>query len=111
MDEKKTDMGEVARKTLADRDNQREAEANELQRRLETPIGIEEARASAARIGMREAQLSLAREQVLGHLNEIDQQLAACRCARAELDCRLTVDTGSDAAARMASTDGEGGAK
>lgn len=80
-----------AKEAVAAREDAVRQEAESLEQRLATPMTQEEAQRAAAEIDMREARLLLAREQVLGHLNEVDQQLAACRCARAEIGCRLTV--------------------
>ena len=92
------DMGEVARKTMEERKAEAETEAErgakELEKRLATPIGIEEARRELAGIEMQEAQLGLLRAQLLGQLNQIDQRLEAARCARAEIGMRLTVKVG-----------------
>lgn len=86
--ETKTDMGEVARQTIAAEQDAAKA-AEELKKLLDTPIGQDEARLRLADIDMKEAQMLLLREQVLGQINQVDQQLAACRCARAEVMRRL----------------------
>ena len=86
--EPKTDMGEVARKTIAAEQDAAKA-AEELKKLLDTPIGQDEARLRLADIDMKEARMLLLREQVLGQVNQVDQQLAACRCARAEIMRRL----------------------
>lgn len=86
--ETKTDMGEVARKTIAAEQDAAKA-AEELKKLLDTPIGQDEARLRLADIDMKEARMLLLREQVLGQVNQVDQQLAACRCARAEIMRRL----------------------
>lgn len=89
MADKPKDMGEVARETIA-KNREEAASADELRKRLETPISEAEARKAFADIDMSEARLLLLKEQLLGQLNQVDQQLAACRCARAEVGCRLT---------------------
>lgn len=101
--ENEMEVGEAAKEAFA-RKLEEQRKSNEdaerdLAERLATPVAEGEARRMAAEIGMREARLLLAREQVLGHLNEVDQQLAMCRCARAELDCRLTVPAKEEASA------------
>lgn len=87
-DKNTTDMGEVAKKTIAAEKEAAKA-AEELKQLLDTPISQEEARLQLAEIDMKEAQMLLLREQVLGQINQVDQQLAACRCARAEIMRRL----------------------
>jgi hypothetical protein len=85
-------MGEVARQTIREKSAE-----EEFQKRLATPITVEEARRELAGIEMQEAQLGLLRAQALGQLNQIDQRIEAARCARAEIGMRLTVKPDQEA--------------
>ena len=63
----------------------------EFRRRLETPITDDEARRAIAEVGLREAQLNLARHSIMGQLSQIDSELASVQMKRAEIAYRLTV--------------------
>ena len=88
--EEKKDMGDVARETM-EAEKARREQVEALQKRLSTPIPVDEARRQLAGLDYEEAKLSLLRAQALGQLNLIDQRLEEVRCARAEIGMRLTV--------------------
>lgn len=67
------------------------AAEEEFRRRLETPITDDEARRAIAEVGLREAQLNLARHSIMGQLSQIDSELASVQMKRAEIAYRLTV--------------------
>ena len=63
----------------------------EFRKRLETPMTEAEARKAFAEVGLREAQLNLARHSIMGQLSQIDSELASVQMKRAEIAYRLTV--------------------
>jgi hypothetical protein len=67
------------------------AAEEEFRRRLETPMTEDEARRAFAEVGLREAQLNLARHSIMGQLSQIDGELAAVQMKRAEIAYRITV--------------------
>lgn len=67
------------------------AAEEEFRKRLETPMTEDEARRAFAEVGLREAQLNLARHSIMGQLSQIDGELAAVQMKRAEIAYRLTV--------------------
>ena len=67
------------------------AAEEEFRRRLETPMTEDEARRAFAEVGLREAQLNLARNSIMGQLSQIDSELASVQMKRAEIAYRLTV--------------------
>lgn len=67
------------------------AAEEEFRKRLETPMTEDEARRAFAEVGLREAQLNLARHSIMGQLSQIDGELAAVQMKRAEIAFRLTV--------------------
>ena len=67
------------------------AAEEEFRRRLETPMTEDEARRAFAEVGLREAQLNLARHSIMGQLSQIDGELASVQMKRAEIAYRLTV--------------------
>ena len=67
------------------------AAEEEFRKRLETPRTEDEARRALAEVGLREAQLNLARHSIMGQLSQIDGELAAVQMKRAEIAYRITV--------------------
>lgn len=67
------------------------AAEEEFRKRLETPMTTAEARKALAEVRLREAQLNLARQNMLGQIGQIDGELAAVQMKRAEIAYRLTV--------------------
>lgn len=67
------------------------AAEEEFRKRLETPMTEDEARRALAEVGLREAQLNLARHSIMGQLSQIDGELASVQMKRAEIAYRLTV--------------------
>ena len=67
------------------------AAEEEFRRRLETPMTEDEARRAFAEVGLREAQLNLARNSIMGQLSQIDSELASVQMKRAEIAYRITV--------------------
>jgi uncharacterized protein YecT (DUF1311 family) len=67
------------------------AAEEEFRRRLETPMNEAEARCALAEVGLREAQLNLARHSIMSQLSQIDSELASVQMKRAEIAYRLTV--------------------
>ena len=60
------------------------AAEEEFRKRLETPMTEDEARRAFAEVGLREAQLNLARHSIMGQLSQIDGELAAVQMKRPE---------------------------
>ena len=67
------------------------AAEEEFRKRLETPMTEDEARRALAEVGLREAQLNLARHSIMGQLSQIDSELASVQMKRAEIAYRITV--------------------
>ena len=78
-------------KTRFEEQKRLKAAEEEFRRRLETPITDDEARRAIAEVGLREAQLNLARHSIMGQLSQIDSELASVQMKRAEIAYRLTV--------------------
>ena len=72
------------------------AAEEEFRKRLETPMTEDEARRALAEVGLREAQLNLARHSIAGQLSQIDSELASVQMKRAEIAYRLTVPVKPD---------------
>lgn len=79
------------KKTEAEEIEKMKAAEAEFRKRLETPMTEDEARRALAEVGLREAQLNLARNSILGQIGQIDAELATVHMKRAEIAYRLTV--------------------
>lgn len=78
-------------KTRFEEQKRLKAAEEEFRRRLETPMTEDEARRAFAEVGLREAQLNLARHSIMGQLSQIDSELASVQMKRAEIAYRVTV--------------------